>query len=84
MARCATLYADLALGNKPADPVDLWQTFCVIESNFFTTSSGDSRQSPDALLMTIGTNRGRKIYRRYSDGSEVLLIDNGRNADTGY
>jgi len=80
---CATLYAELALGDKPADPEDLWQTFCTVPGNFITTSPGDSWQSPDALLTTILTNRGRKIYRRYIDGSEELLIENGRSADTG-
>jgi len=80
---CVEIYADLALGYGYDEPEpDLWKSLCIVDSGF--NGGGESWQSPDALLSTIRTNRGRKIYRRHIDGSEELLIENGRHADSGH
>ena len=80
---CVAVYADLALGYGYDEPEpDLWKSLCIEDIGF--NGGGESWQSPDALLTTMRTNRGRKIYRRHINGTEELLIENGQDTDTGY
>jgi hypothetical protein len=83
---CAAVYEEYAGGNIAAAP-DLWQDWCVVSSIFFSPNGhggGDSWQSPDAILTSTYGKRQYDIYRRFLDGTEELLIENARNADTGY
>lgn len=90
--QCATDtdYADYADGSVLLDS-NLWQecqdpeTITILSS--YLHEGGDSWQSPDALLFSRLVKRHYDIYQRYITGefagTEQLLIENGRGADTG-
>ena len=88
--QCATDYAFYASGNSEA-PFDLWLA-CVDTTVFAAGTGGNSWQTPEALL---GHGRAtshhhtwqNNIYRIYVSGAlagtNQLLIENGRDPDTG-
>jgi hypothetical protein len=82
---CAAKYAEYANGTKDASP-GLWRDWCVVSSTFYSPNGhggGDSWQSPDAILTSTYSRRRYDIFRRNSDGTEELLIEKARGADTG-
>ena len=92
--QCASDYAPFAGGSDSLDP-NFWhacldsETITVISS--FLHGGGDSWQSPDALLSSLPASKGSfhyNIYRRnisgVDAGTEQLLIEWARGADSGY
>ena len=83
---CAAYYVPHAAGDNPATS-DLWQG-CLGTSTFVAGNlhgGGDSWQSPDTLLKSTLGKRHYDIYRHdVTDGTEQLLIENARGADTGF
>ena len=84
---CAAYYAPHADGDDPAATSDLWKG-CLGTSTFVAGNlhgGGDSWQSPDTLLKSTLGKRHYDIYRHdVTDGTEQLLIENARGADTGF
>jgi len=87
--QCAADHAPYADGNLEGPP-DLWQG-CVDNSTFFAGSlpgQGDSWQSPEALLKSSFQDPTYDIHRVYVTGAlagtEQLLIENARFADSGF
>lgn len=87
--QCAYEYSFYVSGAWSLPP-DFWHQ-CIVTGTFFSPNihgGGDSWQSPDAILTSTYARRGYDIYRRYIAGplagTEELLIENARGADTGY
>ena len=89
--QCALAYSPFADGSTAPADINLWET-CLdpdvfTELSSFLHEGGDSWQSSDALLFSRLGKRHYDIYRRYIagpfSGTEELLIENARGADTG-
>jgi hypothetical protein len=89
--QCALDYAHFADGTVLLT-TDFWRA-CLDDESVWNLSSylhggGDSWQSPDSLLFSLLGKRHYDIYRRYITGelagTEQLLVENARGADTGY
>ena len=81
----AAVYAPLSGGNLSGLP-DLWMQ--CIDNQLLNGTGRDSWQSPEAFLTSRLVKRHYNIYRRYVTGAlagtEQLLIEDGRFADTGF
>ncbi len=89
--KCASAYSQFADGSTAPADINLWET-CLdpdvfTELSSFLHEGGDSWQTSDALLFSRLGKRHYDIYRRYiagpDSGTEELLIENARGADTG-
>ncbi len=87
--QCVDLYDDFADGMSA--PGDIPWLTCLDTGLFFAAynhGGGDVWENSEALLTSTLNNQSYDIYRRYvaggSAGTEVLLIENARNADNGY
>jgi hypothetical protein len=86
---CAVEYSFYASGNSQPLPDPMPD--CIVDETFFSPNlhgGGDSWQTPDAILSSTLSKRHHQIWRRYVDGpmagTEEVLIERARTADTGY